>query len=236
MTFNLPLKSRLFEKIATVALAQELQVPVMVDGQFAVLMGSSPHTGNGKGYEFNYAKAFIETSKEGNKLAYQEVLAAQLSVQTTCRPIQVGPQTPTGHPCVMLCPYPLAEGLGIDMNMWGHVCLLLRGYGLPLVLMAEPGQWLDSCGFAENEILTELPFEKKLRWMASAELIVGVPNVWMWMAAGMEKKLITLYPEWVPPRRWFPYASNRFGRILFEKGAVQMPALLAGLRTLIGRL
>jgi hypothetical protein len=94
---------------------------------------------------------------------------------------------------------------------------------------------MDPLAFADSDMLTRRygKLEDVLRHLASAVLILGVPNEFTWMATAFYPKMIILYPDHIPQKRWFAMHHSQFGRLGFQAHAVQIPVMLTGLRTLI---
>ena len=133
---------------------------------------------------------------------------------------------------ILMAPFAVKTGLDLPVFVWRSIVTHLRTYGR-VSLMSDPGEWMDACAFHENEIFSEDSMRDKLRALASADLVVGVPNAWMWLAAAWRKKLIVLYPQDVPPRRWYWYQDDNFARVVFDPRQLQIPVILAGLRSMI---
>jgi hypothetical protein len=134
---------------------------------------------------------------------------------------------------IVLCPFGTVAQMNMPVKVWKAIVRHLRSYNIPVAMMGGRGQRMDEIAFTEAEILSEYPIEKKLRVLGRAKLVVGVPNAWTWIAAGYERKIVLAYPEGVPPRRWFPWANDKFGRIIWDPARLEIPVVLAGLRQLI---
>jgi hypothetical protein len=134
---------------------------------------------------------------------------------------------------IIICPFAQVPELVLPDRIWCPIVQMLRGYGLPVCLLGHCGQWMDACGFAENEILSELPMEQKLAALENATLVVGIPNTWTLACTQWEKKIIYLYPDDQDPHKWWDQASPNYGRLLYTTGGIQVSILLAGVRELI---
>ena len=186
---------------------------------------------------FNYDAAFRLVDQDPR--AYVSTLALASGILYTSKlqlalaePPKLG-HFPGRQKGIVLAPYGIRQELDLPRQVWFAVETLLRSYGVPVYLVGDPGQRMDNAAFAEHEILSDLGMQSKIDYIAEAALVVGVPNAWTWMAASFDRKLAYLYPETLPPRRWFHYQSNNFGRILFHPNKIQLPVALAGLRELI---
>jgi len=142
----------------------------------------------------------------------------------------------SGQDGIVVCPFAVKPGLELPVAAWRAIVRHLRTYGYPVYLMGDRGQWQDDCAYLEKEILSEQPIVIKLSYLANAKLIVGVPNEWTWAAAGFNTKMVYFYPERMPTRRWFSFASANFGRIVYDPDQLQIAVLLSGLRQLIAQL
>ena len=134
----------------------------------------------------------------------------------------------------MVCPFALKGDMDLPLPVWSAIIRHLLSYDIPVKLLASENRRMESCAFYEEDILSGLPLVAQLTELASARLIVGVPNEWMWAATAWQKKLIVLYPDTQPPKRWFWYAHDNFARLLYQMHQLAPPVMLAGLRQLIG--
>lgn len=134
---------------------------------------------------------------------------------------------------IVICPFGPKKELDLTWAAWRSIVRLMRSYRVPIWLLGAQGQWMDQVAFTESEILSEEPIARKIEVVASADVLIGVPCEWMWIAAGFVKSLIVLYPEQVPNKRWFHYSHDKFGRIIFSSHAVDIPRIMAGLAKLV---
>jgi len=137
---------------------------------------------------------------------------------------------------IVCCPFGLRKDLDLPLQCWHSMVLHLRSYGRPVLLLGEPHQRMDSAAFAECDILSRQSIGVKLRALASACLVVGVPNGWLWAAMAWDRPLVCLYPEDAPPDRWMWLQSPKSYRILYPPRQLQVPVLLAGLRKVVSML
>lgn len=134
---------------------------------------------------------------------------------------------------IVICPFACVPELQLSQPVWKPVVRTLETYGERLWLMGEEKQRMDGCRFTEADIASNLPLTDKMKVLASATLVIGSPNRWLWMSTVWERKIIVLYPEGEPSRKWFGFQNDNFGRILYQPDNVQVPALLACVRKLI---
>lgn len=138
---------------------------------------------------------------------------------------------------IILAPFALKPELSLPTATWQVLVRTLRTYGQTVYLMAERGVRFDYLCFTESEILSELPVAEKLGYLEAAKLIVGVPNAWLWAATAWEKKIITLLPDSIPPRRWFGFAHpTSYGVVRYDSRQLAAPVLLSAVRMLIDRM
>ena len=180
----------------------------------------------------DYAAAYRQVDQE--QAPYVSVLAHVNGYMRTIKPtfpnIRRLPERG-----IVLAPFGIKPELDMPKQVWFAVENLLRTYGVPVLLVGDHGQRLEPSAFTESEILSNLGMVEKLEAVASAQLVVGVPNAWTWAAASFDRKLIYAYPETLPAKRWFHYISDSFGRILFHPNQIRLPLLLASIRELIKR-
>jgi hypothetical protein len=135
---------------------------------------------------------------------------------------------------IAFCPFALAKLQPIPMNAWKAVLRFLRTFGLPVYLIGDPGQRADGLNFTEGCMMSDALVYEKLRILASAKLVVGMPNAWTWLTASWNRSLAIYYPNDVPSMRWYGfYNSLQHGRIEYVSHQVQIPLLLTGLRQLL---
>jgi hypothetical protein len=239
---HVPNDTPLWEVVGSLQVAQARHVALCGPSQLAIdiaeLSARIIYLDPPEHIELNYSKAYraIDTSEN----PYPVVLAAQsgITINTDAvMKIQLPGIQPGTRDGIIVCPKTFKPELALPPVTWRAIVRMLRSYDRPVYLMGEPGEWMDDASFAENEILTELPLKEKLEWLAGAELIVGVPNAWLWLAAAWEKKIAFLYPDSIPKYRWFWFASDStYGRISFVPYQLQTAVVLTGLRTMIDAL
>src|ERR1035437_3145276 len=135
--------------------------------------------------------------------------------------------------CIVVCPYGLRKDLELPLQVWPMIIHNLKSYGFPVVFMAESGQRMEGAKLAEADILAECSLADKMRVLASAKLIVGGTNAYLWLATAWDKKQIIFYPDSVPISRWFSFESMSFVKLCYTRHDVRLPMLLAGLRSAI---
>lgn len=140
------------------------------------------------------------------------------------------PGVPLYRNALILAPFALRRDLEIPLVVWRHIARFCRSYGRPVLLLGDESARMDIATFTEGDLLGRQPLRTILATLAAAELVVGVPNEWMWLAASYNTKVALLYPETVPPKRWFWYGSNRVARGIFTPSNVQTPVVLTTIR------
>lgn len=135
---------------------------------------------------------------------------------------------------IVVCPYPLSKQFHLPESVWVPVVEHLRSYGHRVSLMGEKNDRMDFCSFTEAENLSDLPLEAKLRAIAHADLVIGVPNAWTWASTSWEKKVLMFYPNGLPQKKWFPLIddslTSRQRWIIYEPHNLQVPIVLGALR------
>jgi ADP-heptose:LPS heptosyltransferase len=137
---------------------------------------------------------------------------------------------------IVIAPQGAAPDLELPVAAWILAVRMLRTYQLPLYLMGDSGFRMDHAAFSEKEICSELPVEEKLTILHSADVVVGVPNVWLWAATSFEKRMIYFYPETIDQKQWFPWAHDNYYRIAHAPDNVQPAAVLAAIRACMNQL
>lgn len=99
--------------------------------------------------------------------------------------------------------------------------------------MAYTGQRMDFCAFTESEILSELDNNGKIEYLAKATLLVGVPNIWLEMAAAHKTPTIMFYPADIKPDLWMPYQWDKLVRVATCKQGMVSPVVLTAVRQAI---
>lgn len=188
-------------------------------------------------YKVEFGNALREVEKTAKP--YCIVLAEQIGVYKEIRTEAGPPRFPAagiapseGGP-IVLCPFAFTGAFNIPQNVWKAVTRHLRSSGAPVTLMGEPQERMDIGNFTEGAILSRLSLYEKMQVLASAKVVVGVPNAWTWMASAWSKKVIIFYPDGIPVERWYGFYNERsLGRVLYQPSAIQIPLMLAGLRKL----
>lgn len=183
------------------------------------------------------AKLELDAAYRGvdiSALPYTQVLAL---VSSWCiDPVQEPPKfrgTVSTGGGIIVCPFAPKKEIEVPLTVWRALVRVLRSYNLPVHLLGAKGQWYDDVAFTEGEVLSERSVHEKLAKVAASDLVIGVPNEWLWAAAGFTKSLVVLYPDGVPNKRWFHYSNDKFGRIVYSPQAIDVPRMLAGLVQLI---
>lgn len=139
---------------------------------------------------------------------------------------------------IILCPFSAIPFMQpIPVAVWKSIAMFLRTFGVPVRLMGDPGERVEGLNFTEGNILSDLPLEEKLGILATAKMVVGMPNAWTWLASTFHRPICVYYPDTEPMLRWFGfYNSPLHGRVSYSPTMVQIPVMLMGLRTMSGRL
>jgi hypothetical protein len=142
---------------------------------------------------------------------------------------------PTETGGIVLCPFGLKPDVDLPISVWSDIVRMLRSYGVPVTLVSDPGQRLDSAYFTEDAIVNGRSLTEKLKLLASAKLIVGCPNAYTWLATGMNKKQAVFYPSTMPNARWFGFYGHghAYQLIGYDSHQVQIAILVASLRLAI---
>lgn len=237
MSWYIPARTTTWESVATLQLANSTGTKVISDDpeiaaliQLSGLQAIPPAAGAAP----LYFEAYRAIDEETVDSSYHQVLARVSGQKCVPSLLQIDVASEDkGH--IVICPYGPKKELAIPLSVWRAVVRHLRSYGRRVYLMADKGERMDGIAFTEAEILSERSMKEKLEVLATATLTVGVPGAWMWLATSWQKQLIVLYPEGIPPRKWFPFVHENFGRLLYPADRLQIPVFLAGLRMLISR-
>ena len=153
--------------------------------------------------------------------------------QSLWEPPRVTIRTPLKitEPYVVFAPFGFNEETTIASPLWIDLILLARSYNLRVVLLGDTAERIDTAGFAENDIFSDDPIETKLNILAGASVVIGVPNAWLWLAAGMNKNLVYLYDVNWPVKKWFWHQALNFGRLMVDKTAIRPTIQLAQMKT-----
>ncbi len=143
--------------------------------------------------------------------------------------------TPSDIGGIVLCPFGLKPEVDLPINVWADIVRLLRSYGVPVQLVGDPNQRLDSAYFSEDATLSNLPLSEKLKVLASAKLVVGMPNGYTWLCTGWNKRQIIYYPSAMPNSRWMGFLGHGHSYILagYDSHSIQVPLLVTGMRLAI---
>lgn len=186
---------------------------------------------------------WLATDKAHRQIAtgnrpYQDVLATVSGLES--KPIKpprlpnagIEPSTTGG---IVICLFEAYEAFKLPWTVKKAIIKHCTTYGVPVYLLGRPGQRADYSPFTEGSILSDRPLQEKLEALASARLVLGVPNEWTWLATAWDKKVIVLHPDDMPHERWFGFdvAPRTLARLLVTWSQLQIPVILAGLRRLI---
>jgi ADP-heptose:LPS heptosyltransferase len=198
--------------------------------QMAGLLSAKPR--NRIDLDFSKAYRAIATVKE----TYQAMLARASGLES--KPISV-PQfsgfTPSMNGGIIVCSHEVTGEFKLPWQVWRAIVRHLRSYGQTVRFLGRPGERMDYATFTEGQILSNLSLQERMQVLASAGLVVGVPNEWTWISTAWKKKVLVMQPDDVPQERWFGFdvAPQTLGRLLYTRSQLQVPVILAGLRKLI---
>jgi len=234
----------LWEVVAAIQVLQSQGVTAVVSAcslmsprAVALLEAAGLHLyGPGNEPQLDTMKAYREigTAKE----SYPAVLARVSSL--SAEPIKA-PQfpatdiTPSTDGGIIVCPHEVVDAFKLPWTVWRAIVRHLRSYGSQVRFIGRPGERMDYATFTEGQNLSNLPVQDQMQALASAKLIVGVPNEFTWLATAWEKKILVMHPDDMPVERWFGFdvAPQTLGRLLYTGSQLQVPVILAGLRKLI---
>jgi len=245
MTIGIPSDAELWEIVAAIQLCQSMGITEYAAryngsqdalGMFdlAGLMGMSDEDGLAVPLETAKAYRAVNSSSE----PYPAVLGRTSGLTPgIIRPpkfpnAKIEPSLSGG---IVVCPFEINDAFRLPWQVWKELIRHARTYGLSVALLGRPGQRTDYATFTEGQILSSLPIEEKMAALASARLVIGVPNEWTWIASAWDKKIAIMQPDDIPNERWFgfPTAPYTLGRVLFTRSQLGVPVLLAGLRRII---
>ena len=162
---------------------------------------------------------------------YIQILAEESGLAIKLGDFRFPTIEPSNTGGIIICPYGATRSLELPPNVWKNVARLARTYDDNIQMLGSKRFELSS--LTEADYLGTLPVKQRLQALADAKLIIGVPNEYTWMATAWLKKMIILYPDSIPQRRWFHFAHEKFGRIHFQTHALQIPVVLGAVRKLI---
>lgn len=140
------------------------------------------------------------------------------------------PGIPLYRNAIILAPFGLRRDLEIPLVVWRHIARFCRSYGLPVLLLGDYSARMDIATFTEGDLLGRQDMATILATLEAAEVVVGVPNEWTWLAACYRTKIALMYPETMPSRRWFWFGGNRIARGVFVPSNIQTPIVLTTIR------
>lgn len=253
MILTISEKPTLWESVALVQLVQALlkeklidavALPEDLDVQRLLGLAMIPQVGgilwehvDKQPLSFSGAYRTVEQAKN----PYSDVLARANGYHNLkLLPPQFPGVHPVGEPSgIVLTPFGLKADLDLMVPIWRAVVKQMRSYGEPVYLMGDDKQHrLDAASFVEGDLYLDCSLERKLQILSTAKLVIGVPNAWMWAASAWTNvRKLVLYPDNIPPKRWFPVEDTEgehYGRLLYSAHMIQLPVILAALRKLVG--
>ena len=246
MNIKIPSDAELWEVVAAIQVCQSQGAtagPVLSDGypSDALELDRLAGLDTGSHEKGEYLK--LNTTK-----AYREINSAKESYQAVLARVSGLPPVPIAAPRfplanlnpstgggIIVCAQEVNEAFKLSWRVWRPIVRHLRSYGRPVRMLGQSGERMDYATFTEGQILSDLSMMEKLEALASADLVVGVPNAWTWIATAWKKKILVMHPDDVPAERWFGFdvAPRTLGRLLYTSSQLQVPVILAGLRRLI---
>ena len=242
--YSTPKECAVWEAVALLALMQSLD-----EGDIEIAPGAhsdvyklgamvmSDWNVDNADFDLHCERAYRRIEDMEDTWSYAQMLATTNGVEG----VEVHPPVFLGHKQstaksegIVLCPTALKSDLDLSNAIWTSTAKLLRTYSQKLLLI---GGRIDGAQFLENEMYVNDSFEEKLYALSTAELVVGPPNEWLWIAFGMKKKIVCLYPDHIPVPRWLPwYDEGHQAVLLYTRHQVQSAIVNYGLRKLIGAL
>jgi hypothetical protein len=198
-------------------------------------------------YDFSRAYRLVDDPlrlsdlRRGDQVSYFDILRDLVCATNGDRAV-IGPPrliVPKGNTGgIVLCPFAPKPVLAFPDDAWRHVAKLLRTFDRNVSLLGDFGQRMDDSLFSESDIASDASNTEKIALLRNASLVIGVPNAWTWIAAGMRKPAVLVYAADVPQFRWYPesFEHNRLRRIHTSNKQLSVPLLLAGLRKVINSL
>lgn len=247
MTISIPSDAELWEVVAAIQVLQSIgcgdaetdfqdQEATKLVSLAGICQWTSSQGGCDHTEALQTAKAYraVESSQE----SYQAVLARSTGLERRFLRAPVFPNAgikPSVSGGIVICPFEINDVFKLPWQVWQALIRHCRTYGLPVTLLGRRGQRADYATFTEGSILSGLPLLDKMQALASAKLVLGVPNEWTWMATAWKKQIAVMYPDDVPNDRWFGFGlePRTLGRILYTRTQIQVPVILAGLRKMI---
>lgn len=200
--------------------------------QVSWFLGGDTPTGEQSALPFADAYRMMEDTDQ----AYPDVLASAAGRMLMVRDFTFPNIEANTGGGIIVAPFGLKAELDLPSGVWRELAKNLRSYDLPVRLLGRRGQRQDGSSYTEGEQLSDLSIEEKLQAIASADLIVGTPNEWMWSASAWKKKQLLFYPEHLPQKRWGWWEGDEFGRIMFQSHQLHVSVILATMNKMINML
>lgn len=240
MNIGIPSDAEMWEVVAAIQVCQSRGIATLIESeatgdtdelyQLAGLLCAKPR--NRIDLDFSKAYRAITSAKE----PYPAVLARVSGLD----PKKIGPPrfsgfTPSMDGGIIVCSHEVTGEFKLPWQVWKAIVRHLRSYGQTVRFLGLQGERMDYATFTEGQILSNLSLQERMQALASASLVVGIPNEWTWMATAWSKKILVMHPDDMPAERWFGFdvAPRTLGRLLYTHSQLQVPVILAGLRKLI---
>jgi ADP-heptose:LPS heptosyltransferase len=189
----------------------------------------------------NYDAAYRAVDR-GNR-AYADVLvdvSGYQAIPTTALKPRKSDSSPYISRDILLSLMPPKADLALPDGNINHLVRHIRSYNRSFAYFAgHNGERIDHLTrTTEGEVIDYGNREEDLQLLfdiiGSAKLMLGVPSGQLWLAAWMGIPTICLYPDKMPPKRWFGsmHVSNVI-QLKYTPSDCPPYVLLAGLRQLI---
>lgn len=222
-----------WEAVATITLAQSLNAE-LVHQQKGEIGNILDLTSAGEPEkELLYSEAYRQV--ERTKDYYGQVLARVSGVEYRSHRLVLPGFETREEAKIVLCPFGLNSGLDLPIGLWSYIARYLKSYGLTVYQMGDYGTRMEGLLFPENYIYSNRPLRDKLALLASAKVIVGVPNAWTMLSTAWDKKMVIYQPEDIPERRWAPWVHGGVHYFMYGRQQLHPILFLAASKKLIAR-
>lgn len=240
-SIGIPLETKTWEVVAACLLAQQngLVLSSVVTGdlheniEIAELCGVASVSGavvRSEALPFDSTYRAVETED-----SYIQTLATKAGGLKWRERLRLSQETGVGGG-IILCPFAIKQDFALPIPMWLHIAHFLRSYRVPFKVMGDYEERIEAFAIPEQHVLSAIAVKEKVRELAYADLIVGVPNAWTWLATAWNKKMLLPFPDGTPQDRWLlPYDPDSVARLLYGRDGMHVPLILAGVRKLLGK-
>jgi hypothetical protein len=186
--------------------------------------------------QFNFDAAFRHIDRLQMEACYFDALAKVSGLQIVQEYSLKFPGAVQTKPSIVLSPFELKSDMQIPAVIWVALIKQLKrmtGFRTQVHLVGPQDYRLEDATLTEDEIKTWQSPLHQLQFVAGADVVIGVPNAYMWAATGFDRKVVVLLPEQLPTRRWWPWGGKQNGIGLYDARNLQAPVLLASVRKLM---